>query len=116
MTLLTEAESERTPTPSPALPTLLVFGCEESPCCRAMQKNLDWFAERHTGHLTVTYTDVWDDPQTSVDHEVLTVPTMILEIAGQETARLRGYTSRRKLILRLEPLLYDDLLQRIHRV
>ena len=113
MTVLS-AGSERPHAPSLALPMLLVFGCEESPCCRAMQKNLHWFAERHVGHLTVRRIDVWDDPQMSIDHEVLTVPTMILEIAGHEAARLAGYTSRRRLILRLEPLLYNDLLQRTH--
>ncbi|MDK1018751.1 MAG: thioredoxin family protein [Actinomycetota bacterium] len=112
MTLSTE-ESDRSPVPPSVPPRLLVFGCESSPCCRATRESIERFRERHTGHVVVRHIDVGDNPQTSVDHSVLTVPTVILEIAGREVARLKGYASARRLVLRFEPLLYDDLLHRI---
>jgi hypothetical protein len=73
-----------------------------------MERNLRWFIDRHPSDLHVRRIDVSADPQAGVDNDVLWLPTLVLQDGDQEVARLAGYSSKKKLVRKLEQPLDAD--------
>jgi thioredoxin 1 len=81
--------------------TLKVFvgdGCGGS---AAVRSNIE-VAIADTGPILVEEINAWDEPATTVEHQVLVLPTVIVLRDGVEVERLVGVPSGRRLQAALE--------------
>lgn len=64
--------------------------------CRQMTEAVDHLKAEDLG-FNVEQIDVWQNPDKVVDYDVMTVPTTIIQVDGEERVRLNGLRSRRAL-------------------
>jgi CRP/FNR family cyclic AMP-dependent transcriptional regulator len=83
-----------------------VAGCE--PCSATGELVARFVADNGSRDISLRLVDAEDDPEALVRTGALTHPTLILEMGGQERARLTGELTRRRLLRNTLPLLYDD--------
>ena len=78
-------------------PVLVDFWAEWCGPCKMMERPLNELAGEKAGQLTVAKLNVDDNPQTAMNYEVMSIPTMILFQAGQEKKRFVGARSKGQL-------------------
>ncbi|HZD24044.1 MAG TPA: thioredoxin family protein [Acidimicrobiia bacterium] len=84
---------------------IVVFGNPDfAPSRRMLAMIRDLAALR--SDFDVEHVDVWQNPDRGIDHDVMTVPTMIIFVDDEEQKRIGGLRSARSLarvIDRIEP-------------
>jgi len=83
---------------------ILFFTNSDWAACQEMGRTLDALVGRA---LQVEEIDVWDAPERVVEHEVLTVPTVVVVELETEIGRIAGLIGRRRLGSRLRRILRE---------
>jgi len=81
---------------------IVCFSATESRCSQIVSQMVTDLEDEFDGRITSENVDVWADPQRAVEHGVLTLPTVIVTIDGDERFRVSGSHSRRQLLKKLE--------------
>lgn len=84
-------------------PTLVEFTATWCPPCRMVAPVLDQIAREEAGRLRVTSLDVDTNPRTTLEYQVLGMPTFALFVEGKVVTRFTGARSRSALMHLLEP-------------
>lgn len=83
-----------------------VAGCE--PCSATAELVARFVADNRSRDISLRVVDPETDAKALVRTRALTHPTLILEMDGQERARLTGELTHRRLLRNTLPVLYDD--------
>ncbi len=83
-----------------------VAGCE--PCSATGELVARFVADNRSRDVSLRLVDAEADAEALVRTGALTHPTLILEVDGQERARLTGELTHRRLLRSTLPFLYDD--------
>lgn len=75
-------------------PVLVDFWAEWCGPCRALAPTLASVAEKYSATATVVKLNVDDNPQTSGQYGIKSIPTLILFSGGKEEERFVGATSK----------------------
>ena len=82
-------------------PVLLDFWAEWCGPCKMMNGPLEEIAGENAGKLSVAKLNVDENQQTAMNHEVMSIPTMIVFQDGVERKRLVGARSKAQLLAEL---------------
>lgn len=88
---------------------LVDFTADWCPPCRAISPILDDIANERINTLDVVRLDVDEHPDIASRHEVYSMPTLVLFVAGVEVARLIGAHPKRSIDEWLDQGLAHDL-------
>ncbi|MFV1998805.1 MAG: thioredoxin family protein [Acidimicrobiia bacterium] len=81
---------------------IMCFSATESRCSQIVSQMVTDLEDEYAGHISTENVDVWADPQRAVEYGVLTLPTVIVTIDGDEQFRVSGSHSRRQLLKKLD--------------
>ena len=81
---------------------ILCFGATEARCSQIVSQMVVDLEDEFAGRISTENVDVWADPQRAVEYGVLTLPTVIVVIDGDERFRVSGSRSRRQLLKKLD--------------
>jgi thioredoxin 1 len=87
---------------SASTPVLVDFWAEWCGPCKMMNGPLNEIAGENAGRLTVAKLNVDENQQTAMNHEVMSIPTMIVFKDGVEKKRLVGARSKAQLLAELQ--------------
>jgi thioredoxin 1 len=87
------------------LPVLVDFSAEWCPPCRAVEPIVEQLAEDLAGQLVVTRVDVDASPETAARYRVMSMPTFVVLVDGEERARLVGARGKAHLLEELSAFL-----------
>ncbi len=79
-------------------PTLVDFWAEWCGPCKMMEGPLGELAGEQAGKLTVAKLNVDENPNTAMNYEVMSIPTMILFKDGAEATRIIGAKPKQALL------------------
>ncbi len=82
---------------SSEVPVLVDFWAEWCGPCKMMEGPLGELAGEQAGKLTVAKLNVDENPNTAMNYEVMSIPTMILFKNGEEQKRFVGARSKGQL-------------------
>lgn len=100
---------------APSTTRMVVFDDPEfAPSQRMLTMVRDLAAER--GDIEVEHVDVWRDPGQGLAHRVMTVPTTIIFVGGEEQERLCGLRSTRCLTRTIDRIMHKQLSEQPIRV
>lgn len=113
MVLSSHPHSEKRPTMTPSCDTVRIVVFD----------NPDYAPSRHMlaaahdvvslrSDVDVEQVDVWQDPDKGVEHGVMTVPTTIIFLNGEEQERLCGPRSARFLIRTIDRIMAEQPVRR----
>jgi thioredoxin 1 len=71
--------------------------------CKAIAPIVEQLATEYDGKLKVVKLDVDNNPQTSMQYGVMSIPTLILYKQGQPVERIVGYQNKDALLRRIKP-------------
>lgn len=80
------------------LPLLVDFYADWCQPCKLIAPIVDELAQTMEGKLVVAGLDIDANQQTAVKHGVMSIPTLIIFINGQEVKRMIGYQGREALV------------------
>ncbi len=81
---------------------IVCFSATESRCSQIVSQMVTDLEDEYAGRVSTENVDVWADPQRAVAYGVLTLPTVIVTIDGDEQFRVSGPRSRRQLLKKLD--------------
>jgi len=81
---------------------IVCFSATEARCSQIVSEMVTDLEDEFDGRVTSENVDVWADPQRAVEYGVLTLPTVIVTIDGDERFRVSGSHSRRQLLKKLD--------------
>jgi|SRR5687767_3988654 thioredoxin 1 len=87
------------------LPVLVDFTAAWCPPCRAVEPIVEQLAEDLAGQLVVARVDVDASPDTAARHRVMSMPTFLVLVDGEERARLVGARGKAHLLEELSAFL-----------
>jgi thioredoxin 1 len=85
------------------LPVLVDFTAVWCGPCKMLDPLVKQLAEEWSGKVKVVKLDVDDDPQPSIDYQVMSVPTLMLFKNGKPVERLSGYQPKDRLVKKFGP-------------
>lgn len=78
-------------------PVLVDFWAPWCGPCRVMGPVIEEFAKKHSEKIKVGKLNVDENQTTAAGHEILSIPTFILFVNGQEAKKLVGAVAEKKL-------------------
>lgn len=88
-----------------SVPVLVEFGAEWCGPCRQIEPMLEQLADLWQGKVRLAKVDVDESVNTTLQYQVMSVPTLILFVNGAPRERLSGKAPRERLIEKFEPYL-----------
>jgi len=80
---------------------IMCFSATESRCSQIVSQMVVDLEDEFVGSISTENVDVWADPKRAVEHGVLTLPTVIVTIDGDEQFRVSGSYSRSQFLKKL---------------
>lgn len=85
------------------IPVLADFWAEWCEPCKALEPHLEAIATADPQQVKIVKVDLEDNPATTSNYTVLTIPTLILFKNGQEVVRLHGSQSKQSILEKISP-------------
>jgi len=85
------------------LPVLVDFTAVWCGPCKMLDPLVKQLADEWSGKVKVVKLDVDDNPQVTMDYQIMGVPTLILFKNGKPIERLSGYAPKDRLVKKFEP-------------
>ena len=85
------------------LPVLVDFTAVWCGPCKMLDPLVKQLADEWSGKVKIVKLDVDDDPQPSIDYQVMSVPTLMLFKNGKPVERLSGYQPKDRLVKKFGP-------------
>jgi len=83
-------------------PTLVDFWAEWCGPCKMIAPALEEIADEHTGEITIAKLNVDENPQSATQHDVMSIPTLILFQDGVEKKRLVGARAKAAILSEIQ--------------
>ncbi len=85
------------------LPVLVDFTAVWCGPCKMLDPLVKQLADEWSGKVKVVKLDVDDNPQVTMDYQIMGVPTLILFKNGKPIERLSGYAPKDRLVKKFGP-------------
>jgi len=85
------------------LPVLVDFTAVWCGPCKMLDPLVKQLADEWSGKVKVVKLDVDDNPQVTMDYQIMGVPTLILFKNGRPIERLSGYAPKDRLVKKFGP-------------
>jgi thioredoxin 1 len=85
------------------LPVLVDFTAVWCGPCKMLDPLVKQLAEEWSGKVKIVKLDVDDNPQATIDYNVMGVPTLMLFKNGKPVERLSGYQPKDRLVKKFGP-------------
>jgi len=89
---------------SPA-PVLVDFWAEWCRPCLMLAPVLEKVAEKYAGKLKMTKLNVDQGQQVSADHQVMSIPSLVIFNQGKEIGRMVGFMDAKTMALKIDEIL-----------
>ena len=85
------------------MPVLVDFTAVWCSPCKMLDPIVKQLAQEWEGKVKVVKLDVDDNPQMTIDYNIMGVPTLILFKGGKPVERLSGYQPKDRLVKKFSP-------------
>ena len=79
------------------MPVLVDFGAPRCAPCRFMDPIIEEFANKHKGKIKVGKLNIDENQTTASGHDILSIPTFILFVDGNEAKKVVGAVAEKRL-------------------
>ena len=99
--IITLSDADFTQQVAATRPILVDFWAEWCGPCRLVAPVLEEIAREHGDRITIAKLNIDENPQTPAEHDVMSIPTMILFQNGMERKRIVGARSKADMVNQL---------------